>query len=338
VKKQIPRLILAGVIIALAGGMISADPIPTPWWVSFLGTITINGQPAPVGTIIDAYDPQLVNCGRDTAIFAGNFGFMPVYRDDGNTGGVDEGALPGDPITFEILGLPATVDSGYIFWDFDGDTSTVHLSVTATIDLVITDPPTTQTASPLDTVRFLIGVHNTGNIRDFYGITVNSARGWEILYPAENMYNEPDSVTYVWFDVAMPEFYPGDRVDTLSYTVYSQLDPTVTASGSVELDVIVLDVGNDPDGTLPGAFALHQNYPNPFNPTTTIGFALETKSTVRLDVFNVLGQSVAEYDLGTLSAGEHTWEFDGSDLSSGIYYYRLATDEGSDARKMVLMK
>ena len=70
-KKQIPRLILAGIIVALAGGMISADPIPTPNWLNQAGEIQINGAPAPVGTVIDAYDTDGVNCGRDTVGFTG---------------------------------------------------------------------------------------------------------------------------------------------------------------------------------------------------------------------------------------------------------------------------
>ena len=64
--------------------VVAQDIVPTPEWVSWLGSVSINGKPAPVGTIINAYDPQGVNNGRDTVAFTGLFGFMSVYGDDAN--------------------------------------------------------------------------------------------------------------------------------------------------------------------------------------------------------------------------------------------------------------
>ena len=96
-------------------------------------------------------------------------------------------------------------------------------------------------------------------------------------------------------------------------------------------------------------FSLSQNYPNPFNPSTTIKFALPEKSSVRLEVFNILGQKVATLIDGTLEAGQHSVEFSaigGSasggnaySLSSGVYIYKLSTDQNFNfTRKMILMK
>jgi hypothetical protein len=96
-------------------------------------------------------------------------------------------------------------------------------------------------------------------------------------------------------------------------------------------------IGDD-NVKLPGVFALHQNYPNPFNPSTTIAFDLPTKTNVTLDVFNVLGQRVASYPQGMMNAGNHNIVFDGSQMSSGIYFYRLNAGEFSNTRKMVILK
>lgn len=85
-------------------------------------------------------------------------------------------------------------------------------------------------------------------------------------------------------------------------------------------------------------FKLAQNYPNPFNPSTTIKFNIPRTTEVTLEVFNNLGQRVSTLVNGRMTAGDHEVVFEGSDLSSGIYFYRLTVDNVSQKRKMVLMK
>ena len=86
------------------------------------------------------------------------------------------------------------------------------------------------------------------------------------------------------------------------------------------------------------SFALHQNFPNPFNPLTTISYNLKTNSKVELKVYDVTGREVAILVDGFSSAGEHSVEWDGSDLASGLYIYRLTTDSFSETKKMLLLK
>jgi len=95
--------------------------------------------------------------------------------------------------------------------------------------------------------------------------------------------------------------------------------------------------------TLPQNFVLHQNYPNPFNPTTIISFSLTEEGEVSLEVFNLLGQKVKTLLVGHVTAGSHTVEWDATDnrgdkVASGVYFYRLTLAEGSQTRKMVLLK
>ena len=94
---------------------------------------------------------------------------------------------------------------------------------------------------------------------------------------------------------------------------------------------------NDPDN-LPITISLRQNYPNPFNPTTTISFELPETKEITLQVYNILGQKVSTLAQGKHPAGSHKIEFNASNFSSGVYLYRLETDNTSISRKMVLVK
>jgi hypothetical protein len=89
---------------------------------------------------------------------------------------------------------------------------------------------------------------------------------------------------------------------------------------------------------LPKDFVLSQNYPNPFNPATRIEFGLPSSGQVLLEVYNMLGSKVATLVNGVRSAGYHEVTFDGAGLASGIYFYRLATDNTVLLKKMALVK
>ncbi len=88
----------------------------------------------------------------------------------------------------------------------------------------------------------------------------------------------------------------------------------------------------------PSEFSLQQNYPNPFNPVTTIRYFLSQPVDVQLEVFNVLGQRVATLINDQKPAGRHEVNFDASNLSSGMYIYRITAGEFVQTRKMVLVK
>lgn len=93
-----------------------------------------------------------------------------------------------------------------------------------------------------------------------------------------------------------------------------------------------------PTGELPINYKLSQNYPNPFNPSTEIKFSLPKESYVKLSVFNLLGQKVAELINDKLSAGIYSYEWNAKNVTSGVYIYQLDTSYGSLAKKMTLLK
>jgi len=90
--------------------------------------------------------------------------------------------------------------------------------------------------------------------------------------------------------------------------------------------------------SLPQTAELAQNYPNPFNPLTTIRFTIRKTGLVRMDVFDVTGQHVANLVNRNLQSGWYTARFNGQGLASGVYYYNLITSQSSLVRKMILIK
>ena len=83
---------------------------------------------------------------------------------------------------------------------------------------------------------------------------------------------------------------------------------------------------------------LGQNFPNPFNPSTKIEFELLLDSEVQVVVYNLEGSEVAVLHKGFLSKGKYQFEFDGSELPSGIYLYKVSTPQFTQTRKMILAK
>ncbi len=94
---------------------------------------------------------------------------------------------------------------------------------------------------------------------------------------------------------------------------------------------------------VPDHYYLAANYPNPFNPSTSIAFGLPSPTRVRLSIYNILGQEVASLVDDLLPAGRHELVWNGHDgqdrpVSSGVYFYRLQTDQFNQTRKMMLIK
>lgn len=123
--------------------------------------------------------------------------------------------------------------------------------------------------------------------------------------------------------------WDGSSFVNVDKTLYQYDTPTSVDDG----DLVVL-----PNGT-----SLAPNHPNPFNPNTVISFELPRQSETTLEIFDLLGRRVAEVFSGTLAAGHHEVAWSGQTTSglpasSGVYFYRLSTDEGRLSRKMLLMK
>jgi len=122
--------------------------------------------------------------------------------------------------------------------------------------------------------------------------------------------------------------------------------PSTIPVGSTATVRVVFGGGNSLLGTLERDMAapvareyrLEQNYPNPFNPSTTIRFTIPNTENVQLDVFDMLGRKVATLVNQRLAAGTYTVQFNASQLSSGMYFYRISAGNFKQAMKMMLIK
>ncbi len=117
---------------------------------------------------------------------------------------------------------------------------------------------------------------------------------------------------------------------------------------STTVSFVLADVGNNIIETTPHAFKLNFNYPNPFNPSTKISYSIPKQSIVTLKVYDQLGNEVSTLVSETKAAGIYEFEFsakggstsggDVSNLSSGVYFYRLQAGNFVETKKMILLR
>ena len=126
-------------------------------------------------------------------------------------------------------------------------------------------------------------------------------------------------------------------IDLIVSRSNSKLRLATHGNGAYEIDIKQLTNTEDFNNTIKG-FELLQNYPNPFNPSTSISYILPKDSFVTLEIFNSLGQRVEQLVSTQQSAGKYVINFDGSNMSSGTYFYKLTTPSFSETKKMILIK
>ncbi len=133
----------------------------------------------------------------------------------------------------------------------------------------------------------------------------------------------------------------GDYTNITAYNnvvrpIWIRLDGTAL---SVMTAIIGTATGvEDPIANVPNEYKLEQNFPNPFNPATSISYSIPKNSFVTLKVFNMLGKEVAGLVEEYKAAGTYNFDFDGRQLPSGVYFYKLQAGEFSSTKKMMLTK
>jgi hypothetical protein len=158
-------------------------------------------------------------------------------------------------------------------------------------------------------------------------------------------------ITSFYFEYGLTQSFgsstPGQSVgsSTLSVPVSANV-ANLTPGAVYHYRLVATNVGGTTYGIdttfatvlrLPREAVLLQNYPNPFNPTTTIRYSVPRKTTVTLTVFNALGQPIVTLVNSEQEAGFHQTIFDGSNLASGVYFYRLEAGDYMEARRIMLV-
>ncbi|HTX18956.1 MAG TPA: LamG-like jellyroll fold domain-containing protein [Bacteroidota bacterium] len=145
----------------------------------------------------------------------------------------------------------------------------------------------------------------------------------------------PDSIA-----LGLQDLSNGTKVNMRTQSVY-----TFTPRGVLQFAVNGTVTNIASEEAIPTSFALLQNYPNPFNPSTTISFALPEGSMVKLVVYDLVGREVAILANERLGQGYYSRTFDGSRLSSGVYFYRISAQgqngtgqSFSQVKKLILLK
>lgn len=162
---------------------------------------------------------------------------------------------------------------------------------------------------------------------------VNAYKGWAvggsglILYTTDGGYNWSQQQSNTTNGLLAVSF-----IDELNGVIGGDAGTVLkTTNGGITY----INITTDP---VPNSYSLKQNYPNPFNPVTTITFDLPKKSHVILSIFDVNGRELAKPIDEILNQGSHKLLWNGENYSSGVYFYRIETEDFTETKKMVLIK
>ncbi len=138
--------------------------------------------------------------------------------------------------------------------------------------------------------------------------------------------------------VQVTDYFTKEVVVDSASIANNSFEVTIPAYGAVIYKLEDQVTGVEKENQIVHSFSLEQNYPNPFNPTTNIRFSIPKAAKTSLSIYNILGQKVATLFNKKLSAGTHTYKFDASNLTSGIYFYKLQSGNLVETKKLMLMK
>ncbi len=219
-------------------------------------------------------------------------------------------------------------NSGPFANDFQNDPDLNTVAVNANVDLYTGLSPV-----PVELTSFAASVKNNSvtlswkteselNNKEFQLERSSDSEGWKTIGSVKGSGTTSETNSYSFID----------RNITVSGS-YSYRIKQIDFSGKFEYSNIVNAIVK-----LPSEFGLSQNYPNPFNPDTRIAYSIPASGNVKLAVYNVLGQKVADLVNGFVEAGRHSVIFRAGNLTSGIYFYKIETDKFVSVKKMMLIK
>jgi hypothetical protein len=193
------------------------------------------------------------------------------------------------------------------------------------------DQPTSKT--------FTVDISDDSEIEVTFAGSLETKAGGDFTFSPTSGTNG----TVVTVDIEGRDLDLGAHSGVITLTANDADNTTWGIPISLNIVSTVTSVKQVEPSTIPLDYVLGQNYPNPFNPTTLIAFDLPVKSQVELTVYNVLGQQVTTLVNEKLAAGSYEADWDGrssggTPVASGIYFYRLHTEQFTQTKKMILLK
>jgi hypothetical protein len=215
--------------------------------------------------------------------------------------------------------------SGLVQWDVDGVPLCTEVQLQSE-PMIVSDGANGAIVSwrddrlPINSDIYAQRINNTGIVQWMTnGVVISSATGYQTQIAIVS--DDAGGAILSWRD---------ERNTASFWDIYAQ---QVNANGNLG---IVSGVAVEPDIALD--FALLQNYPNPFNPNTSIKYSIAIDGIVNLSVYNLLGEKVAILVNEEKPAGNYQVEFDANNISSGIYFYKLQTNNFFETKKMILQR
>jgi len=316
----------------------------TNWNVSNTGIGTIKNI---LTIVINPLNPNVVYCGTSFSVLL-NTGPSRIYKSV-NAGGTWTEASTGLPslatdnkpvrclsisradTSLALAGLFLNTDSlsgMYVTTNGGGLWTRRHTGLPNIVGTL----PRSCLIRPGSTSEFYVGLGNAANTAPL-GVfrTTNAGLSWTD-FNGGTLPNTTSIRTLNFRTTTDSTLYAGGAHPTLA-----------TGQGLFEYSWIVTGIGNQ-NGNLPEEFLLKQNYPNPFNPTTKISYQLSSTSNVRLVVYDINGREISVLVNEKQNAGNYEINFDsrntkqGSQFSSGVYFYRLTAGDFSEVKTMMLVK
>jgi len=219
------------------------------------------------------------------------------------------------------------------------------------------------------TTGIAIGITNDVSSNNIYK-TTNAGNNWNVIstIPGGRLFNNimslPNTGTAFAIGNLLDLFGVG-KINTLKTTNYGlnwilkEFNPKLLVYGLslVDADNFFIGAGgynipaqilkstnggnvfvNQIENEIPSKYSLYQNYPNPFNPTTNIKIDIQKTSVTKMIIYDALGREVTTLVNEVLKAGSYEMNWDGSNYTSGVYFYRLNTGDYVETKKMLLMK
>lgn len=274
------------------------------------------------------------------------------YYDQGTRADFSANVTTGScPLTVDFTDLsePGSLGGEIINWqwDFDGD---------EVIDSEEQNPQWIYNEIGNYNVTLTVGdgTYSDIEIKNNFIITINAVPIVDNYIPEINNFvvfedstvvfsvsaSDADSeLSYQWFvnneeQIDVSESFSYNFIQTGDFVVKSIVadeDNEIVTEWSVTVE----PVSFGSDSSVPNITELNQNHPNPFNPETVINFNIKEGEVGSLIIFNVKGQILAEKEF---EAGKHSYRWDGSSYSSGVYFYKLESDGFSKVKKMLMLK